>query len=161
MRRPTLTLDKPSARFIGYKPSVKLLRILLLVLVSLAVPAYGWAVVRPDLPCPIDMGAANVASQPEQALDSKAAHDHVAQAAQSAQAAESAKCPHGMDCCSEADLVGQTCKPGQDCHPAAMMAPVTDAKVRAPITHRGVVAHVWLGNEGTQPPALWRPPRHT
>jgi hypothetical protein len=131
---------------------VKLLRIFVLLLVSLAVPAYGWAVVRPALPCPMEMGAPSPAAPHEQAADSSAALDPMAHAAE---------CPHGMDCCTDADVAGQTCKPGQDCHPAAMMAPVSDTSVRVAITRRGVVPHVCLGNEGNQPPALWRPPRHT
>ncbi|MBH9577064.1 hypothetical protein [Inhella proteolytica] len=114
---------------------MKLLRLLVLLLVSLAVPAYGWAGLRPTAPCPMEMA-------PQAAMQADAHEAH---------------CPPDMDCCG--DPLAAHCQPGQDCHPASVLAPQSDSAWPAPAPQRGVVALACQGHAGPQSAPPLRPPR--
>ncbi|MFO1252219.1 MAG: hypothetical protein U1E77_14040 [Inhella sp.] len=117
---------------------MKLLRLLVLLLVSLAVPAYGWAGLRPTAPCPMEM-----APQAAMQADVHEAHE--------------AHCPPDMDCCG--DPLAAHCQAGQDCHPATVLAPQSDSAWPAPVPQRGVVALACQGNAGPPAAPPLRPPR--
>lgn len=119
---------------------MKLLRILMLLLLSTALPAYGWVGLHPTAPCPMETGGAAAAAQ--QQWDEQADH-----------------CPSDMDCC--ASPMGLHCQTGQDCHPAAVLAPLSEAGLPAAVPQRGVVAPACLGTEGQQTAPPLRPPRRT
>lgn len=130
-----MTQPKGNLRARRYKRTVKFLRLLVLLLVSLAVPAYGWAGLRPTAPCPMQR-----APQAQMQADSHEAH-----------------CPPGMDCCG--DPLAAHCQAGQDCHPATVLAAVSNSAWPAPAPQRGVVAPACHGRAGPQAAPPLRPPR--
>ncbi len=128
---------------------MSLFRILVLLLVSLAVPAYGLAGVRPARACPMEMGTAPAADR----------HDHASATGALEHGGVHEGCPHGMDCCLADAAAGHACKSGQNCHPAAVIAPVSEGDWDMPVASAALESLVGLGSDGHQPPALWRPPR--
>ena len=116
---------------------MKLSRAFVLLLLSLAVPTYGFASLGAShKPCPMQMhGMAHPA--PADAAD-------------------------GMDCCVDLETFAKTgnpCKAGQDCH-AGQMAPLPTA-ARAPLPASESAALPWaaLAPIGLTGDAFWRPPR--
>ena len=117
---------------------MKRFRVLVLLLLVLAVPSYGFAALGALVkPCPMQMDGAS------QGAESGMADD--------------------MDCCAEPALQALACKACnacQDCHAASLVLPSADHRVAPPRGESLALVMEAYATGSTHAAAVWRPPRH-